>query len=136
MATASPVFVVPMSGLSEEEKRQYDRWNVEGNVLYHQTREKDQVKYCVANLPQLTEPYPFKVGFTGYVQLYTIPKTKFGQAVDENNRRVFIVGDYLIFQRFTQGNVYVYTKIGETSYQAVTEEQWDEFVGIIKTMFH
>ena len=85
-------------------------------------------------LPDLSKPYPFEIGSTGYVELHAVPKSSqlYGKAVDSQGRKVYLIGQYLVFQRYTSLSRYMYTKMGDTSYSYVSSELVDQLIEMAK----
>ena len=94
------------------DQQDYMKWHVNGHPDLHHIPDQDQLIQSLSNqLPNLSPPYPFKIGCTGYVQMtQPVPENTFGKAVDHCGRNVFIVGQYILFQRYQQGNIYMCAK--------------------------
>jgi hypothetical protein len=89
-------------------------WHYRGSTDWH-TREygKNFMKYSQEKLPKVD--LPIKVGGTGYIQLTGSPSVTRGWTKDEVGRMVVIVDDVLVFQRYTDGQVFMWGSIDRTS---------------------
>ena len=90
----------------------YMKWHLTGNKNYHYLPEDDpSIQSVIDHLDDLTLPYPFQIGSTGYVEMTRpVPKGTFGKAIDAVGRQVLIVGEFFLFQRYIEGNLYMHTQ--------------------------
>lgn len=122
------------------DQTEYMTWNTRGNAYMHTVPKYgayiDKIKLA---LPILLQPFPFEIGVTGYVEMIKpIPTNTFGKAVDNVGRNVFIIDDIFLFQRYENGNVYMYTHTWidtqtdrDTYYQPVDENIWKMLISKI-----
>lgn len=109
-----------------------DPWHYTGNKLYHNRQELEKYeKLFLEKLPEIT--LPIAVGWTGYIdQLSPIDVPTFGKTKDEIGRNVFVIGEYLLFQRYVQGNVYMFGKLNCGSFSdQVLKENFEMFVNLV-----
>lgn len=133
------LYVVNPASIDDEA---YHQWNLTGNDIgqfYRKPEYADHVQQLLSELPTISLPYPFRIGFTGYVEMtQPISEHSYGQCCDQIGRNVFIVDKYFLFQRFPKGDLYMYTTTWTTDqstrdpfYQEVTSDVWDN---IMKTL--
>lgn len=136
--TDSLLYIAPMNGTLNRDE--YMKWNTQGNAYCHTDTDND-VYICelLKNLQPLSEPYPFRIGFTGYVEMNTpVASNTFGKATDSLGRNVFIVGDMFLFQRYEKGNRYMYTTTWtnpteqrDTYYRCVDQKAWRQIIKLL-----
>ena len=73
--------------------------------------------------------YPLYIGSTGYIQQMdeSIDTNLRVKMMDNVGRNVFIIDDLLLFQRYVEGNIYVYGKLNnyyKSFNDVVSDEMW------------
>lgn len=109
-----------------------DEWHLHGPT--NQEPIPEPVTTLLRSLPKLSAPYPFRTGNTGYIELTSVvsPGTM-GRAVDDFGRNVFIVGPFLIFQRYTANTQrYMITSAVklDSPFHSVDEQTWAQAIAL------
>lgn len=107
----------------------YMRWNTQGCSFFHSDPQAKGFASRLADvLPELPKPYPFVIGITGYIEVAESPGHS-GKAKDDLGRNVFIVRDWIIFQRYVEGDRYMIKSWRDVEgpnsyYQELAPERW------------
>jgi hypothetical protein len=94
------------------------------------------IQQLIAQMPDLPRPYPFDITPTGYVQMTTpVPVGTTGKAIDQLGRHVFLIDQHFLFQRYSNGNIYMHAPIWfigqgqpNTCYNCVENDLWTNLI--------
>jgi hypothetical protein len=88
-------------------------------------------------IPKIKPPTDIEIGGTGYPEMSNnSPTDLFGWFYDEFNRELFVVGNYLVFQRYTGGDSHRYRNISNNQgWNFLNTDKENELIELA-TLYH
>jgi hypothetical protein len=129
---SSPLHITNL-GCPHHLNEKVDPWHYTGSRKMHsESNHANFIELCKKKLPQ--QKLPIEIGWTGYVNANEeIFKLSNSWCLDEVGRMVILMDGYLIFQRYTQGDILLKSSNGIT-YNSLYDNEIDQFTTTLTSL--